>query len=136
MRFLMICMQYAVEPDQSCMTTQLANALTVAGHQVEVLFVDWAAPQNSKIEVLTSSAGVRVVRCPAREFNGIGDLARKASKFFLTGSRVARVARQFFDLHAFDAALAWMPASAIAPLVPLLAKAGIRHRLLFIWDFF
>jgi glycosyltransferase involved in cell wall biosynthesis len=40
------------------------------------------------------------------------------------------------DLSRFDAMIAWMPAVAIAPLLPLAQRAGIRHRLLFIWDFF
>jgi glycosyltransferase involved in cell wall biosynthesis len=63
-------------------------------------------------------------------------MVRDASKFVLSGRNAARIAEDHFDLSAFDAAIAWMPAIAIAPLVKSIERAGIRHRLLFIWDFF
>jgi hypothetical protein len=136
LRFLMVCMQYPTGPGQSYMTTELADALVSAGHQVEVLFLDWndATGGNATKEMMSS--GVRVVRCAAHELGGLGGIVRAASKFVLSGRRAARAARDHFDLTSFDAAIAWMPASAIARLVRLFRSAGIRHRLLFIWDFF
>src|SRR5262249_21724574 len=58
------------------------------------------------------------------------------SKFVMSGRHAARAAWREFDLKSFDALIAWMPAIAIAPLLPLVLRAGIKHRLLFIWDFF
>lgn len=136
MRYLMICMQFPMEPGQSYMTTELADALVAEGHEVEVLFLDWSAREGGATSIVVRDNGVRVVRCAPRAIGRAGSLAWKASKFLLTGRHVADIARRHFDLPRFDAALAWMPALAIAPLVPLLARAGIAHRILFIWDFF
>lgn len=136
MRFLMICMHYPVSPGESYMTTELAAALVAAGHEVEVLLVDWAAEPDGSVERFADRAGIRVVRCAPRSLRGFGSLAARASKFVLTGRYAARALRSQFDLAAFDVAIAWMPATAIAPVPALLRRANIAHRLLFIWDFF
>jgi glycosyltransferase involved in cell wall biosynthesis len=136
MRFLMVPMRFPVEPGQSYLTTELADALVGAGHDVEVLHLDWDAPPGAPTQVLTTANGVRVVRCAPRCITGAGALLRDASKFLLSGRHLGRVARQHLALERFDALIAWMPAVAIAPLLPLVRRAGLRHRLLFIWDFF
>jgi len=136
MRFLMICMQYPLGPGESYMTTELADALVAEGHEVQVLLLDWHGEAGQAPDELTSPTGVRVLRCSPRRVPGFGRVFGDASKFLLSGRHLARVARSRLDLRSFDVALAWMPLTAIAPLVPLLSRAGIRHRLLFIWDFF
>jgi glycosyltransferase involved in cell wall biosynthesis len=132
----MLCMQYPVGPGQSYMTTELADALTASGHRVEVLFLDWHAPAGDPTDDFTTTTGVRVVRVAPREIRRLGGVVRGASKFLLSGRHAARVAESLFDIAQFDAMIAWMPAIAVAPLIPVLRRAGIRHRLLFIWDFF
>lgn len=136
MRFLMICMQYPVAPGHSYMTTELAEALHAAGHEVEVLLVDWSAAPGQPVECFAGPTGIRVVRCTPRALGGLGGLAARASKFVLTGRHAAHVLQSHFDLGSFDASIAWMPATAIAPIPGLLLRAKIAHRLLFIWDFF
>jgi len=135
-RFLIVCMQYPVAPGQSYMTTELADALVAAGHEVEVLLLDWHGPHGGAPAEIVTARGVRVVRCSPRAVAGVGQAAHAASKFLLSGRHAAAVAKRHFDLASFDALIAWMPAVAIAPLLPLVRRAGIRHRLLFIWDFF
>jgi glycosyltransferase involved in cell wall biosynthesis len=133
MRILMACMQFPTEPGSSFMTTELARALVAAGHEVEVLLVDWGAPRGAaSCEVWN---GVRIVRCPPRWIDGLGPLVRHAGKFVLTARRAGRLARTF-DLSRVDLFLAWAPAVAIAPLAAMARRAGIARRLLFIWDFF
>ncbi|TCS14914.1 glycosyltransferase family 4 protein [Caulobacter sp. BK020] len=136
MRFLMVCMQYPTEPGRSYMTTELSDALVAAGHTVEVLHLDWTAPADARLDVLTSATGVRVVRCPALALDGLGGVVRGASKFLLSGLRAGRVARRSFDLGSFDALITWAPAVAIAPVLAQARQAGIPRRVLFIWDFF
>lgn len=136
MRVLMIAMQYPTAAGQSYLTTELADALTMAGHDVEVLHLDWGAAPDLKIEEMRTETGVRVTRCGPKSVSGFGALVRNASKFVLSGRHAAKVAELYFDLSKFDAAIAWMPAVAIAPLARKLARAEVRHRLLFIWDFF
>ena len=136
MRFLMACMQFPTQPGRSYLTTELARALVGAGHEVEVLHLDWSAEPDTEEVTPRVWNGVRVVRCSPRRLNGPGGLVRNASKFVLSGLRAASVARRHFELERFDAFIAWAPAIAIAPLVRMVRRAGIVHRLLFIWDVF
>ena len=135
MRFLMIPMQFPLAPGQSYLTTELAEALREAGHEVEVLYLDWSG-RGGPVEELRTASGIRVLRCPARQVRGFGGFVRHASKFLLSGRAVAAAARRHVALDRFDALIAWMPAMAIAPLLPLIRRAGIAQRHLLIWDFF
>jgi glycosyltransferase involved in cell wall biosynthesis len=136
MRFLMVCMQFPTEGGHSYMTTELADALVAAGHEVEILFYEWNAPANMPVEQQVTANGIRVVHCAPRMVSGFGSLIRKASKFLLGGRHAAAVARRHFNLASFDTFITWMPAVAVAPLVKQAIYAGIPHRLLYIWDFF
>lgn len=135
MRFLLICMQFPTGEGESSPTTDLADALVEAGHRVEVLLLDWSGDYRGESAIATRG-GVRVVRCTPMPLRGFGRTVAGATKLLLSGRQVAKAARRHFDLDQFDAAIAWMPATAIAPLLPLLEAAGIEHRILFIWDFF
>jgi len=135
MRILMACLQFPTEPGRSYLTTELAEALVAAGHQVEVLLIDWNAPPAAD-GTAEMWRGVRVVRCTPRWVDGLGKLVRHASKFVLTGRRAGRLARKAFDLGAFDLFIAWAPALTVAPLAGMARRAGIARRLLFIWDVF
>lgn len=136
MRILMVCMQFPIGNGHSYMTTELADALVAAGHEVEVLLYEWYAAANVQVGEQVTANGIRVVRCAPRMISGLGTLVRKASKFVLGGRHAAWVARHHFNLGSFDAFLTWMPAAALAPLVRQAVRAGIPHRLLYIWDFF
>ncbi len=134
MRFLMACMQFPTAPGHSYMTTELAAALVAAGHQVDVVLLDWYAEPGGPTGFWTTADGTRIVRCTPRLIGGLPGPARAASKFLLSGRHVAREAGRHLDLSHYDTLIAWMPAIAFAPL--LARTRHIRHRLLFIWDFF
>lgn len=136
MRFFMTTMQYPTEPGQSYLTTELADALISAGHEVEVLHLDWPARALNLVEEFRTASGVRVVRCSPKYLSGLGSWIRSASKFALSGRQSAKVAARHFHLSSFDAFIAWMPATAIGPLVKSVERARIPNRLLFVWDFF
>jgi glycosyltransferase involved in cell wall biosynthesis len=136
MRILMACLQFPTGPGCSYLTTELAEALVAAGHEVEVLFIDWNAAPTKADEPARVWNGVRIVRCTPRWMDGFGKLARHASKFVLTAHRAGRLARERFDLAGFDAFVAWAPALTVAPLAGMARRAGIARRLLFIWDVF
>jgi glycosyltransferase involved in cell wall biosynthesis len=135
-RILMVCLHFPVAPGQSYMTTELAEALAARGDEVEVLVLDWQAPTGTPPDRTTLPSGIIVTRCAPREIGWAGEVVRGASKFVWSGRHVARTAAQLLDLSCFDIVLAWMPAIAVASLLPKIMRAGIRHRLLFIWDFF
>jgi glycosyltransferase involved in cell wall biosynthesis len=129
-------MQFPTESGRSYMTNELAEALIEEGHEVEVLLIDWSAEPGGVDGPCRIWKGVKLVRAAPRAVLGLGSLARNASKFVLTGRHAARVARERLDLRSFDVFIAWAPALAIAPLVRQVRRAGVRRRLLFIWDFF
>lgn len=135
-RILIVCMQYPVAAGHSYMTNELAEALAARGDEVEVLVLDWHAPSGAAPSQIVMPSGITVTRCTPREINVLGETLRAASKFVLTGRHAANTARHMLDLSRFDAMITWMPAAAIAPLLPLIEHGGIAHRLLFIWDFF
>jgi len=136
MRFLMVCMQFPTGGDHSYMTTELADALVDAGHEVEVLFYDWNATDPVAVADHMTANGIRVVRCAPPAISRFGELVRKVSKLLLGRRHAATVARRHFNLASFDAFITWMPAVAVAPLVRQAVHAGIPYRLLYIWDFF
>jgi len=136
MRFLMACMQFPTEPGHSYLTTELAEALVAAGHEVQVLSIDWDAVSSGSDGPWEDWNGVRVVRCTPRQIDGFGALVRNLSKIVLTGRHARRLAREHFDLGGFDAFISWSPALALGSCVGMARRAGVPRRLLFIWDFF
>lgn len=136
MRVLMACLKFPIEPGRSYLTTELAEALAAAGHEVEVLFIDWNAAAGEADGPTRMWRGVRILRCTPRWVEGFGELVRHASKFVLTARRAGRLARERLDLDSFDAFIAWAPALTVAPLAGMARQADIPRRLLFIWDFF
>jgi glycosyltransferase involved in cell wall biosynthesis len=135
MRLLMLPMRFPLGAGESYLTTELADALVAAGHQVSVLQLDWDGEPGQATEELVSDAGVRVVRVYPRCFAFAGDMMRRASKFWLSARHVGNEAERTLDLAQFDAIIAWMPAIAFAPVLRRAAR-GVPRRLLFIWDFF
>jgi glycosyltransferase involved in cell wall biosynthesis len=136
MRFLLLPMKFPVEPDRSYLTTELAEALLDAGHQVEVLHLDWDATPGGRVERLTSPRGIPVVRVGPRVIGRRGSLFYKASKFVLSSCHVGREARRYLAMGNFDVIVAWMPGSAFAPVIRDACRAGVPARLLFVGDFF
>jgi glycosyltransferase involved in cell wall biosynthesis len=136
MRFLLAVMQFPTEPGRSYLTTELALALIAAGHEVEVLQLDWDAQPAPAEDPPRIWKGVRLVRCTPRWVDGFGKLVRHASKFVLSGRHAAAVAKRRFDLGRFDVMITWAPVLAFGPLMRMIRRAGVAHRLLIIWDFF
>ena len=136
MRFLLLPMRFPLEPGQSYLTTDLAEALLDVGHQVEVLQLAWDAKPGGSTERLASGRGSRVIRVAPRALGRPGGLLHKASKFILSARHVGREARRHLRLEEVDAVIAWMPALAFAPVIRDAARGGVRQRILFIWDFF
>src|SRR4051794_7061307 len=115
MRFLMVCMRFPTAAGESYLTTELAEALIESGNEVQVLHLDWNREPDAPVEDFITAGGVRVVRCSPTYVDRLGRIIRDSTKFVFSGRRAAEVLERRFDLNAFDAAIAWMPAIAIAP---------------------
>jgi len=136
MRFLLLPMQFPLEADRSYLTTELAGALLDAGHDVEVLQLDWHAGTGGPTEWLSSARGIPVLRIRPRAVGKPGSIIYKVSKFVLSSRHVGKEARRHLQIGNFDAIIAWMPACAFAPVIREAARIGVPRRLLFIWDIF
>ena len=136
MRFLLLAMRFPLEPGQSYLTTELAEALLDAGHEVEVLLLDWQGTIGGPTRLLTSGRGIPVWRVCPRAIGKPRSLLYKISKFVLSARHVGREARRHVAIEGFDGVIAWMPACAFAPVIRDAARAGVARRVLFVWDFF
>lgn len=136
MRFLLLPMRFPLESGQSYLTTDLAEALHDAGHEVEVLHLDWDARPGGPTERLTSGRGIPVLRVCPRAVGRPGSLIYKTSKFVLSARHAGREGRRHLVRAEYDVVVAWMPAFAFAPMIRDAERKSVARRILFIWDFF
>ncbi len=69
-RFLMVCMQYPTGAGESYLTTELGDALVAAGHDVEVLLLNWSAPLGAAPREYRAPSGIRIVECAPGPWQG------------------------------------------------------------------
>ncbi len=134
MRFLFLTTIYPA-PGDSYMTGELAHELRGRGHEVEVLHLAWRAEAGAATAE-RDDAGVRVVDVAPRAATSLGTLAYRASKFLLTSRHATAELERNFDLSRVDAVVAWTPALTVrGPLLKAI-RAGVKARILFVFDFF
>lgn len=136
MRFLFLATNYSVAPENPYMTDELAGGLIARGHQVDVLHLDWSAPLGGETRVVPGRQGEKVVQVAPRAFTSFGLLAFRASKFLLSDRHMARALRRHLDVGSYDAVVAWTPALTVREPLRYAIARGVRHRVLFIYDFF
>lgn len=134
MRFLFLTTIYPA-PGDSYMTGELAHALIARGHAVDVLHLDWRGAVGAPTR-LREDRGARVIDVAPRSIDTMGTLVQRASKFILTSHHAARELQSHFDLSCYDAAIAWTPALTIAGPLRRAIAAGVKARILFVYDFF
>lgn len=134
MRFLFLTTIYPA-PGDSYMTGELAHELRGRGHDVEVLHLAWGAETNCA-SVVRDDHGVRVVDVAPRATTSLGTLVYRASKFLHTSRHATVELERHFDLGAFDAVVAWTPALTVRGPLLRAVKAGVKARILFVFDFF
>jgi glycosyltransferase involved in cell wall biosynthesis len=135
MRFLFLCTKYPVRAGDSYMTSELAAALVREGHSVDVVLLDWDALPGSQTERHVHD-GINIVRIAPRAWTRFGTLIYRASKFILSDRHAVAEMRREIQCEDYDACVAWMPALTVSGPLRMMARTGVRHRLLFIWDFF
>jgi glycosyltransferase involved in cell wall biosynthesis len=133
MRFIFLTTIYPA-PGDSYMTSELAHALIARGHAVDVLHLDWrgiiGAPTRER-----EDRGARVLDVAPRAIRGVGKVMHWGSKFVLTSRHAARELQRRFDLTGYDAAIAWTPALTVAGPLRRAIAAGVKARILFVYDF-
>jgi glycosyltransferase involved in cell wall biosynthesis len=134
MHFLMLSTKYPVEPGQSWMSSDLADALRARGHDLTVVLIDWNAAVGRATRTLVTATGVNVLDIAPRALTGRGLLAYRISKMLLSPRHALKEMKRLVDPKAFDAMIAFTPASTLAG--PIRFAKLIATRVLFIFDFY
>lgn len=136
MRFLFLTTRYSTDPADPYMTDELAEGLIAAGHSVEVLLVDWDAPLPLPTREIRGRNGERIVTVTPRALRRFGRAVFRATKLLLSSGHAKNAMRDHFEVGDHDAVIAWTPALSVGGPLRRAVHAGIRHRVLIIFDFF
>ena len=134
MHFLMLSTKYPVEPGQSWMSSDLADALRARGHDVTVVLIDWNATVGRATRTVVTATGVNVLDIAPRAITGKGLLAYRISKMLLSQRHALKEMKRLIAPGKFDAMIAFTPASTLAGPIRFAKKIGTR--ILFIFDFY
>lgn len=136
MRFLLLTTRYSADPANPYMTDELAEGLIGAGHSVDVLLVDWDAPSPLPTREIRGRNDERIVTVTPRALRPFGRAVFRATKLLFSSRHADRAMRDHFDVGDHDAVIAWTPALSVGGPLRRAVRAGIRHRVLVIFDFF
>lgn len=134
-RILFLTTKYPL-PGDSYLIGELAEALAAMGHKVDVLHLSWDAAIGSGDVERAGPNGMRIVDLAPRAKGRPGSLLYKASKFLLTSRAATKQLRRHFDVASYDALVAYTPALTLAGPLRAAIRAGVRTRILYVFDFF
>lgn len=119
------------------MTNDLATALTRAGHQVQVVHLDWFAglgvPQAPTQTVLD---GVSVLSIKPFGFSHFSHALERTAKWIVSPFRAALAMRRMLRSQSFDLLVAFSPLTAMAAPVVWATRHFKTKNYLIQWDFF
>lgn len=136
MKILMLCVRYPLGPGDSYMTSELADALTAAGHEVTVFVTDWEAPGGKALQVRDEAGRPKVYRIGTTAVAGLGKIVERASKWIASPLAAARTMRKTLGDERFDLVLGFTPCVTIGPQLAWLKRSYNPPSMLFIHDFF
>jgi glycosyltransferase involved in cell wall biosynthesis len=136
MRILMLCTKYPLDPADRYMTNELPSALVAAGHRVQVVVTQWAAPYGSATVSMRSQDGVDVLAIAPRAATGLGGFVEKASKWTLSSWFALREMRRALSGRAFDLLICFTPCVTVAAQLLWATRHFHTRNMLFVHDFF
>src|SRR5262245_10848950 len=136
MRVLMMCTKYPLDPNDRYMTNELAEALVVAGHHVQVVVTDWTAPFGAPASFVHSDDGVDALILSPRALTGLGRFVEEASKWVLSSVFAWRKMRQALRDQSFDVLVCFTPCVTVAAQLLWATNRWQMRTILFVHDFF
>lgn len=135
LRVLILCTKYSLNNDSPYLTDELAAAISKAGHDVEIIYVDWSGTESQSGRATTTHGPVVNV-VPALILN-LGPLRwRQVIKWVISPVRACWAAWRIDRLFAADVVVCFSPLTALALPVLLLTRDTDRRRFMVQWDFF
>lgn len=135
LRVLILCTKYSLNSDSPYLTDELAEAISRAGHDVDVIYVDWAGAENKSGRAATTRGPV-VNIVPALILNRGPLRWRQVIKWVISPVRACWTAWRIDRLFAADVVVCFSPLTALALPVFLLTRDTDRRRFMVQWDFF
>jgi glycosyltransferase involved in cell wall biosynthesis len=136
MRVLMICTKYPLDPSDRYMTNELASALVVAGHRVQVVVTEWDAQFGDPTISTRSDDGVDILAVAPWAIMRLGRFFRTASKWMLSSLFARREMQKALGTQSFDTLICFSPCITVwAQLLWAIRRWQMRS-ILFVHDFF
>ncbi len=135
LRVLILCTKYSLKCDSPYLSDELAAAISRAGHDVEIIYVDWAGTE-SQFGRATTTNGPIVNVVPTLILNRGPLRWRQVIKWAISPVRACWAAWRIDRLFAPDVVVCFSPLTALALPVLLLTRDTDRRRFMVQWDFF
>jgi glycosyltransferase involved in cell wall biosynthesis len=135
MRILLLTTKYSLQSNSPYLTDELSRALWKAGHDVEVMCVDWAGIET-KARRMEVEPGLVVNIIPTVRLSHGPRRWRQAAKWLFSPIRAAWTAMRVDQQFRADVFVTFSPLTALALPVWLLTRARNRRRFMVQWDFF
>jgi glycosyltransferase involved in cell wall biosynthesis len=136
MRVLMLCTKYPVDPNDRFMTNELAGGLIAAGHSVQVVVTDWAAPFGAPASFVRSKDGVDALLISPRGVTGLGRFIERVSKWTLSSLFALCEMRKALRQQSFDLLVCFTPCVTVAMQLFWATRRWQMRSILFVHDFF
>jgi glycosyltransferase involved in cell wall biosynthesis len=133
---LMLCTKYPLDPHDRYMTNELADALTAAGHQVQVVVTDWNAPAGAQTILTRSASGVDILAISPRQITGIGRFVARVSKWVFSSVFAKCEMRRAMGERTFDVLICFTPCVTVWAQVLWAMRRWPMRTVLFVHDFF
>ena len=110
----MLCAKYPLEANDPYMTNELAATFASAGHEVQVVAIDWDAAPGASPQLLQPQPGVKALIVSPTALSGFGGFVRNASKWTLSSLFALRHMRRVLPGQRFDVMVCFTPCVTIA----------------------
>lgn len=136
MKVLMLCTKFSLDESDPWLTNELADALRVLGHEVDVVAIDWSAEGRVKIHAQRMSGGVSAVVVSPVTVGSRASTVSRLIKWALSSVRAWRISRRLLARSSHDLVICYSPAVTMAlPILGATRRRG-RRSVLVLWDFF
>ncbi|MEQ1648127.1 MAG: glycosyltransferase family 4 protein [Hyphomicrobiaceae bacterium] len=136
MNVLMLTTWYSLTSGDEKLPNDLATSLAALGHQVQVVFIDWSAKENTVARVQTAAPGIDVLVLPPVAMNFGGRFGRLSTKWLLSSWSARQAMKKHLRNERYDLFIAYSPAAITMSLLSYLLPRRCKASYFIMWDFF
>lgn len=136
MRILMLCTKYPLETGDHFLTNELAGAFAAAGHQVQVVVIDWDLPGGMASRKAREENGVEVLVIEPTAISVLGRFFKNLTKWTLSSIFALWPMRRAIGDQRYDMVLCFTPCVTVAAQLLWATRQFKTRNVLIIHDFF